>query len=50
MPALNAIEDGFNQSLDFLDAATMDQALAVLWSLAENSASGRALRRRKEQT
>ncbi len=47
MPELNRIEDQFNHSLDFLDPATLYQALALLWALAENSPSGRALQRRK---
>jgi len=50
MPALNQIEGGFNQQLDFLDAATMDQALRLLWSLAENTTSGKALLHRKNHT
>ncbi|MEO8392577.1 MAG: MarR family transcriptional regulator [Chloroflexota bacterium] len=49
LPALNQIESGFNQQLDFLDAATLDQALGLLWLLAENTTSGQALKRRKEQ-
>lgn len=50
MPALNQIERRFNQSLDFLDPATMDQALGLLWLLAENTSSGQALKRRKNRT
>jgi DNA-binding MarR family transcriptional regulator len=50
MPALNEIEGRFNQSLDFLDTATMDQALGLLWMLAENTTSGQALKRRKNRT
>jgi DNA-binding MarR family transcriptional regulator len=50
MPALNEIESRFNQQLDFLDAATMDQALGLLWLLAENTTSGQALRRRKNRS
>jgi MarR family transcriptional regulator, organic hydroperoxide resistance regulator len=50
IPALNAIEQQFNQSLDFLDPATMDQALGLLWLLAENTTSGQALKRRKNRT
>ena len=37
MPKLNAIESGFNQPLNFLDAATLEQAVRLLWLLAENS-------------
>lgn len=47
MPVLNEVETGFNRSLDFLDEATTDEALRLLWLLAENSPSGAALRRRK---
>ena len=50
MPALNEIESRFNQQLDFLDAATMDQALGLLWLLAENTTSGQALKRRKNHS
>ncbi|MBI1257104.1 MAG: MarR family transcriptional regulator [Chloroflexi bacterium] len=50
MPALNKIEGEFNQSLNFLDAAAMDQALKLLWLLAENTTSGQALLRRKSKT
>lgn len=50
MPALNKIESGFNQQLGFLDAVTMDQALKLLWLLAENTTSGQALQRRKTRS
>ncbi len=49
LPALNEIEDAFNRSLEFLDDATMEQAIRLLWLLAENSSSGQALRRRKNR-
>jgi DNA-binding MarR family transcriptional regulator len=49
LPALNAVESQFNQQLDFPDGATMDQALGLLWSLAENTTSGQALKRRKNR-
>ena len=50
MPMLNEIESGFNQQLGFLDAATLEQALKLLWRLAENTTSGQALQRRKNRT
>ena len=50
MPALNEIESQFNQQLDWLDEATTDQALRLLWLLAEQTTSGKALLHRKNHT
>ncbi|MFN8452811.1 MAG: MarR family transcriptional regulator [Anaerolineae bacterium] len=51
MPALNEIEGRFNQSLhEFLDDDTMEQAVDLLWQLADNASSGHALQRRKNHT
>ncbi|HVU10953.1 MAG TPA: MarR family transcriptional regulator [Phototrophicaceae bacterium] len=47
MPRLNQIERDFNRPPDFLDEATMDQAIKLLWLLAGDSISGKALQRRK---
>jgi len=50
MPALNAVEQHFNRQLDWLDEATTDQALRLLWMLAETTTSGKALLHRKNHT
>ena len=48
MPTLNQIEDRFNQApYEFLDDATIEQAVNLLWLFAENSVGGQALQRRK---
>ena len=49
MPQLNAVEQQFSdQPHQFLDDATIEQAVTLLWRFAENSDGGRALQRRKQ--
>lgn len=49
MPELNAVEQQFSdQPRQFLDDATIEQAVKLLWRFAENSDGGRALLRRKQ--
>ncbi len=48
LPTLNAIEARFNQQpIQFVGQDMIDLVLRQLWTFVDNSASGRALRRRK---
>jgi len=48
LPKLNAIEQQFSdQPRQFLDEATLAQAVDLLWRFAENSSGGKALQKRK---
>jgi DNA-binding MarR family transcriptional regulator len=50
MPQLNGIEQEFNRApYEYIDEATMELVISLLWKLAENSTSGQALLRRKEK-
>ncbi|MBC8171176.1 MAG: winged helix DNA-binding protein [Anaerolineae bacterium] len=49
LPRLNEIETQFNQApYAWLDDATIEQALTLLWRFAANSSGGQALKRRKQ--
>lgn len=49
MPQLNATEAAFNQyPRQFLDDATIEQAVRLLWQFAGETAGGQALQRRKQ--
>lgn len=48
LPTLNEIEKRFNEApYQFLDEATIEQAVNLLWRFAENTSGGQALKRRQ---